>query len=288
MNESQTGPENRQAGRLYVVASPIGNLDDLTPRMRRALEAADLVAAEDTRRTGRLLEHLDLRRPLLSCHRFNEARSMRRLIEVLERGGTLALICDGGTPTISDPGHRLVAEAARLGHRVVPIPGPSAVIAALSVAGLPADRFYFGGFLPSRATARQRRIEAAAHLDVTVVFFEAPHRVLATLAEMESILGQRPLVLCRELTKLHEEILRGSAAEIRRALAPREKIRGEIVLVVAAGEGPAPREADAALREAYRAALDAEGGDRRRALRRLSRQLGRPRQELKEQLPEDG
>ncbi|HHN74504.1 MAG TPA: rRNA (cytidine-2'-O-)-methyltransferase, partial [Acidobacteria bacterium] len=147
VDQQTSGSPPRRRGRLFVVASPIGNLADISPRARQALEQADLVAAEDTRRTGRLLEHLGVRRPMLSCHRFNEARSIERLLEVLERGETLALISDGGTPTISDPGYRLVAEAARLGHQVIPIPGPSAVIASLSVAGLPADRLYFAGFL---------------------------------------------------------------------------------------------------------------------------------------------
>ncbi|HHN73694.1 MAG TPA: hypothetical protein ENK10_00540, partial [Acidobacteria bacterium] len=160
---------------------------------------------------------------------------------------------------------------------------------SLSVAGLPADRFYFAGFLPSRAGARRRRIRELAQIDDTVVFFEAPHRVLGTLAELEAIIDQRPVVLCRELTKMHEQILRGTAATIREELEARDQVRGEIVVVLAAAERRTTRgeSGSDALREAYRQALESEEGDRRRALRRLSRQLGRSRQELKEWLPDE-
>lgn len=270
-------------GKLFVVASPIGNLSDISPRAGQVLAAADLIVAEDTRRSGRLLAHLGISRPLASCHRFNEARSLERFLRELAQGKTLALISDGGTPAISDPGHRLVAAAAEAGHEVIPIPGPCAAAAALSVAGFPADRFTFRGFLPSRRTARRKEIRELARLAETIVLYEAPHRLLECLEDLAAEFPSRPMIVCRELTKLHEELLRGSAEELAEQLAEREKILGEIVIVI----GPSPRGRTPAAPEVpdldrrFREALEREGGDEKRALRLLSRQLGLPRAEIK-------
>lgn len=279
-------------GRLLVVATPLGNLADLAPRAAAALAEADLVAAEDTRRSRTLLAHLGITRPLVSLHRFNEAAGVPRLLAELAAGRTIALVTDGGTPAISDPGHRLVAAAHDAGHAVTPLAGPCSVTAALSVAGFPADRFTFAGFLPARAAARRHELAALARAADTLVFFEAPHRVLAALEDMLGALGDRRAALCRELTKLHEEVLRAPLSAIRAALARRAEVRGEIVLVVAgAADEAALPPADAACggpdsdaAALFRLARELEGGDVRRALRRLSRELGIPRAAVKSRL----
>ncbi|MDH3284055.1 MAG: 16S rRNA (cytidine(1402)-2'-O)-methyltransferase [Acidobacteriota bacterium] len=278
--------ESTRQGTLNVVASPIGNLSDVSRRALDVLRAADIVIAEDTRHSRKLLAHFGIQRRLMSMHRFSEASKVDRLIDRLREGLDLALLTDGGTPTISDPGHRLVRAALEAGIAVVPIPGPSAVTAALSVSGLPADRFLFAGFLPSRAQARRRALRGLAAALETIVLFEAPHRLLASLADLEEVLGDREAVLCRELTKRHEEILRGPVSDLRERLAARDGVRGEIVLVLAPSESGAAAgsPADERLRGAYRDALAAEEGDARRALRRLSRELGVPRADLKRKL----
>ncbi len=280
--------ETSQSGCLLVVATPIGNLSDLSDRARDALREADLVVAEDTRRTGQLLAHEGIERPLLSCHRFNEAGRIEELIARLRAGETLALVTDGGTPAIADPGYRLVAAAHEAGCRVEARPGASAVVAALSVAGLPADRFSFAGFLPSKGSARRRRLEELAAQRETLVLYEAPHRLLDALtdmAAMDGTLGARQTVLCRELTKMHEEVVRGTPAELRARLAERAAIKGEIVLVVGPDEkAPGRGAVDGApeeLEELYEAALAAEEGDPKRALRRLARDLDAPRAKVK-------
>ncbi len=283
-------------GRLLVVATPLGNLGDLAPRAAAALADADLVCAEDTRRSRALLSHLGLKKLLLSLHRFNEAAGLPRVLAELAAGRTVALVTDGGTPAISDPGHRLVAAAHDAGHAVVPLAGPSSVTAALSVAGFPADRFLFAGFLPARAAARRHDLEALARVPETLVFLEAPHRVLAALDDMLGALGDRPATLCRELTKLHEEVLRAPLSSIRATLSGREAVLGEIVLVVAgAVSGVSPPAADTVTDRPradeavlFRLALELEEGDPRRALRRLSRELGRPRAAVKARLLDAG
>jgi 16S rRNA (cytidine1402-2'-O)-methyltransferase len=280
-------------GRLLVVATPLGNLGDLSPRAARALGEADLVAAEDTRRTLPLLTHLGLSKPMVSSHKFNEASGLAGLLNTLAEGKTIALVTDGGTPAISDPGHRLVAAAHAAGHAVVAIAGPSAVAAALSVAGFPADRFRFAGFLPAAASARRRALAALAAEPETLVFYEAPHRVLKALDAMIEALGDREAALCRELTKLHEEVLRAPLSAIRAALAGRDAIRGEIVLVVAGG-GSERGGAERAGTEAgpygalFAMARELEDGDPRRAVRRLARELGLSRAEVKARLLEAG
>ncbi len=221
------------AGRLVVVATPIGNLDDLAPRARQALEAADLVACEDTRRTGRLLAGLGIKRRLLSLHEHNERARLPAILAAIERGETVALVSDAGTPLLSDPGFVLVREAAARGVRVEPIPGASAVLAALVASGLPPQPFTFGGFPPPKRGKRRRFYARFAALEHTLVFFESPHRLLASLEDALTELGDRPAAVARELTKLHEEVLRGTLSELASALGERPSLKGEFSIVVA-------------------------------------------------------
>jgi 16S rRNA (cytidine1402-2'-O)-methyltransferase len=220
-------------GTLFVVGTPIGNLEDLSDRARRVLASVDLIAAEDTRRTGRLLKAIGIAGPrLLSLHDSNERARVPEVLSRLEAGANVALTSDGGMPLVSDPGYRLVRAVADRGIEIAVVPGPSAVVAALAVAGLPTDRWAFEGFLPKRAGDRRRRLEAVAHDERTLVFFESPLRVRTMLTDLAAVLGDRPAALCRELTKLHEEVLRGSASSILESLGT-EDPRGEVVLVVA-------------------------------------------------------
>jgi 16S rRNA (cytidine1402-2'-O)-methyltransferase len=227
-------------GTLYVVGTPIGNLEDLSPRARAVLGEVDLIAAEDTRRTRGLLSTIGLNTPLIAYHEHNEAQRAPQLVERLRGGESVALVSDAGTPLISDPGWVLVRAAAAAGVRIVTIPGPSALTAALAVGGLPTDRFVFEGFLPRRAAARSERLRQLSGEARTMVFYESVHRVAETLAALEEALGaERPAVLARELTKLHEQIRRGTVAELRRALAAEEiPLKGEFVLLVAGRAEP--------------------------------------------------
>jgi 16S rRNA (cytidine1402-2'-O)-methyltransferase len=229
-----------EKGVLYVVATPIGNLGDVTERARRVLAEVDLVAAEDTRHTGRLLRHLGIDQRIVSLHEHNERAQVQGLLRRLDQGQALALVCDAGTPLISDPGYHLVGALREAGGRVVPVPGPSALTAALSVSGLPTDRFVFEGFLPARAKARCERLEALSSEPRTLVFYEAPHRLLETLRDMARAFGhQRHGVLARELTKLHETVLADTLAGLcGRVAADAEQRRGECVLLVRGAEPP--------------------------------------------------
>jgi 16S rRNA (cytidine1402-2'-O)-methyltransferase len=220
------------AGKLVVVATPIGNLDDLSPRGRAAFEEADLVACEDTRHTGRLLAHLGIRKPLVSLHEHNERQRLPRLLADLEEGKTVAVASDAGTPLLSDPGFVLVREAAARGIRIEPIPGPSAILAALVASGLPPYPFTFAGFPPPKSGKRRTFYKTWAALGHTLVFFESPHRLLASLEDALAELGDRPAALGRELTKIHEEVLRGSLSELLEELRKRPSLKGEFVVVV--------------------------------------------------------
>jgi 16S rRNA (cytidine1402-2'-O)-methyltransferase len=217
------------AGVLYLVATPIGNLEDITLRALSTLKVVDLIACEDTRRTRRLLVHYEISKPLISFHEHNERQRTRELIKKLEAGANIALVSDAGTPLVSDPGYRLVCEATRRAIRVVPIPGPSALIAALSASGLPTNQFTFVGFLPSRPAARRARLEELAPLKTTLIFYEAPHRIREVLEDARSVLGDRQCVIARELTKVHEEFVRGSLSEVAEKITNE---RGEFVLVI--------------------------------------------------------
>ena len=228
------------SGVLYLVATPIGNLEDITYRAVRTLREVDLIACEDTRHTRKLLDHYKIARPLISYHEHNERARAEELVAKLLAGTNVALVSDAGMPLVSDPGYRTAAAAIRAGISVVPIPGPSAVITALAAAGLPTDAFYFAGFLPAKSGQRARALEALRDQSATLVFYEAPHRILETLADIERILGPRPVVVARELTKLHEEFLRGTPAEVRAALESRPSVKGEIALLIGKRTSPAP------------------------------------------------
>ena len=221
-------------GTLQVVATPIGNLADLSPRAQDALRGADVIAAEDTRRTLQLLQSLGISRPLVSLFEHNEAQRVPQLLERLSAGATVVLVSDAGTPLLSDPGFELVREATRAGFEVRAIPGPSAITTALAAAGLPADRFCFEGFLPARAGERRAALAALAHAQRTLVFFEAPHRIVATLTDMVAEFGPaRQAVVARELTKVHESLYRGTLEELITVSQRDENFaRGEITLVV--------------------------------------------------------
>lgn len=247
-------------GSLYVVATPIGNLDDLSPRAARVLGEVALVAAEDTRHTARLLRHLGITPAMLSLHEHNEAARVEQLDARLAAGESVALVSDAGTPLISDPGFVLVRELRARGRRIVPVPGACALVAALSAAGLPTDRFLFNGFLPAKGAARRARLEELAERDETLVFYESPHRIRDTLADLAATLGARRVVLARELTKAFETFLDGSAeALLERMARDPDQARGEFVVMVA---GAGPREAGAASAveaDALLAAMLAEG-----------------------------
>ena len=268
-------------GALYLVATPIGNLEDVTRRALRVLAEADVVACEDTRRTRALLEHFGIRARTLSYHEHNERERAEELARMIEEGSAVALVSDAGTPGINDPGYRVVRACAGRGLRVVPVPGPSALVAALTASGLPTDEFYFGGFLPARAHARRERLSAVKGLRATLVFYEAPHRLAQSLADAREVLGEREAAVARELTKLHEEVVRGRLSELLRRFSADGAARGEMVLVIdrdeieeeGAGARPAASVAGRV------AALEAEGLDHRAALKRAARELGLTRGE---------
>lgn len=219
------------AGTLYLISTPIGNLEDLTLRARRLLVEVDLIAAEDTRHTQQLLARYEIHTPLTSYHDHNKEEKAPVLIERLRQGQSMALVSDAGTPTISDPGYHLITGCIAAGIPVSPIPGPSAPLAALAASGLPTDAFLFAGFLPRKPGARQKRIEALAPLRETLILFESPHRLLRLLEELQLRLGDRRVAVCRELTKLHEEIIRGRLSEVMEKLKGKI-VKGEITLVV--------------------------------------------------------
>jgi len=237
---------------LYVVATPIGNLGDITLRALAALAGADVIACEDTRVTRKLLDRYGISTPLTPYHEHNAEKARPRLLRRLAEGGAIALVSDAGTPLVSDPGFKLVRAARGAGHAVSALPGPSALLAALTVAGLPTDQFFFAGFLPPKQAARRARIAELARVPATLVLFEAAPRIAATLADLAAGLGNREAALCRELTKLHEEVRRGDLAKLAQDCAAAD-VRGEIVLVIAPplpAQRPSLDDADALLRQA--------------------------------------
>lgn len=216
---------------LYLVATPIGNLEDITLRALRVLKECDVVAAEDTRRTGQLLKHFGISKPLLSYFQFNEAKRSEEIMERLKRGEKVALVTDAGSPGISDPGERVVKAAIAAGFRVEPVPGACALVAALTASGLPTDEFHFIGFLPHKSGQRRNRLEALKSIDRTLVFYESPYRIGKLLSELSDVFPERTVVLARELTKRFEEFLRGKPAELL-ALAKKRSLKGEFVVLV--------------------------------------------------------
>jgi len=262
-------------GTLYLIATPIGNLEDITLRALRILREVDVIACEDTRQTQKLLHHYGLDKRTISYHEHNEALRAPELVAQLESGANVALVSDAGTPLVSDPGYRLVVKAIERGVQVVPIPGASAVMAALAASGLPTDTFQFLGFLPARSSQRRKFLAGLKEASATLIFFEAPHRIRETLADIAEVLGPRPVVLARELTKIHEQFLRGTAEELLRSPLPQ---KGEFtVLIGKASSGSREEEMPAA--EAVEERVRA-GMDRMDAIKAVAKERGLSKREV--------
>ena len=268
-------------GRLYLVATPIGNLEDITYRAVRLLKEADLIACEDTRQTRKLLDHYAIQKPTISYHEHNEAERTADLVARLQAGAVIALVSDAGTPLVSDPGYRLVRAAIESGIPVEPVPGASAALTALAAAGLPMEAFYFGGFLPAKSGQRLKVLEELSENSATLIFYEAPHRILETLEAIGHVMGPRPVVVARELTKIHEEFLRGTAAEIHAKLAERDVVKGEITVLIGRATAPPP---DATpLPEAVESLVNA-GIPRMDAIKQVARRRGLSKRQVYDQL----
>jgi 16S rRNA (cytidine1402-2'-O)-methyltransferase len=264
--------EQTKPGTLYVVATPIGNLEDISYRAVRVLKEADLIACEDTRHTAKLLHHYGIEKPTVSYHEHNEAARAEELVTKMEQGLNVAQVSDAGMPGISDPGYRVIKLAIERGVPVVPIPGASAVIAALAASGLPTDSFHFLGFLPSKSGQRRTTLEALRVAKHTTVVYEAPHRIAETMKDIVELLGpDRPVVLARELTKVHEEFIRGSAAEVLQRVHAHE-LKGEMTLLIGkgAGEQTAPKDIAQRLDEIMRE----QKLDENAALKALAKERG--------------
>jgi 16S rRNA (cytidine1402-2'-O)-methyltransferase len=259
-------------GSLYIVSTPIGNLEDITLRAVRVLREADVIACEDTRQTRKLLDHFGIAKPAVSYHDHNEIGRTTELIERLQNGQSIALVSDAGTPLISDPGYRVVKAAIDAGIAVVPIPGPSAMVTALAASGLPTDSFRFCGFLPPKTSQRRKLLDQLKQEDCTLVFYEAPHRIVDTLTDVAETLGARPVVVARELTKLHEEFLRGTAFEIRTRLQDRPVVRGEITLLI--GKSTGEENVDETPIEDAVHALEQAGASRMDAIKQVAKARG--------------
>src|SRR5260370_839686 len=268
-------------GTLYVVSTPIGNLEDITHRAVRILGEVDLIACEDTRHTRKLLERYGIKTRTISYHEHNEQERSRELVDLLADGTNLAIVSDAGTPGISDPGFRLVRLAIAKQLPVVPVPGPNALITALVASGLPTDEFFFGGFLPARSGARQARLNELRSIPGTLIFYEAPNRLAAALSDAHEILGERQAVVARELTKLHEEIGRGRLSELATRFSSVENARGEIVLIIDRKVivGEAKETGPSASLAILVKTLDKNDLDHRLALKKAARELGISRAE---------
>jgi 16S rRNA (cytidine1402-2'-O)-methyltransferase len=276
MSANQDKEDRPLAPGLYLVATPIGNLEDITLRALRVLRQADRIACEDTRQTQKLLNHFEIRTPTVSYHMHNEGSRTEELITELKTGARIAVVSDAGTPGIADPGGQIVTAALTAGVDVFPIPGANAAISGLIASGLTTERFTFHGFLPAKAGQRKTALEELARDDGTHIFYEAPHRILDTLADVEAVFGpEQHVVIARELTKIHEEFLRGSVAGIRSQLASRPSVRGEIVLMLT----PTPTESASEGRQTTLAAdvatmMKSEGISEMDALKRVARERG--------------
>ena len=267
-------------GILYLVASPIGNLEDITFRAVRILKECDLIACEDTRHTLKLLNHYGIGKPLISYHDHNEATRSAELIARLQAGSNVALISDAGMPLVADPGYRLVTAAVSAGISVQPIPGPSALLTALAASGLPTDAFRFAGFLPAKSGQRSSVLESFSNDPATLIFYEAPHRILDALADVDRIMGARLVVVARELTKTHEEFLRGTARHILDILAARDAVKGEITLLIGkAAKNEVPQLDQTSVEEAVAACMR-EGLTRMDAVKAVARRRGLPKREV--------
>jgi len=272
-------------GILYIVATPIGNLEDITLRALRVLREVDWIACEDTRRTRKLLEHFGIAKPMVSYHEHNESGRAAELVEKLSSGGSGALVSDAGTPLISDPGYRLMQAAIAAAIPVVPVPGVSAAVSALSAAGLPTDAFRFCGFLPPKSSQRRKTLEQWKSDPATLIFYETPHRILEALEDVTAVMGLRPVVVARELTKLHEEFLRGTAAEVRAELASRPSVKGEITLLI--GKTDEVLADDTPLEQAVRSA-EQRGLPRMEAIKHVAKQRGLSKREVYRLISRDG
>jgi 16S rRNA (cytidine1402-2'-O)-methyltransferase len=274
----------KEKGKLYVVATPIGNLEDITYRAVRILREVDLIACEDTRQTRKLLEHYGIEKSTVSYHDYNEQERAQELVSKLQEGSSIAQVSDAGMPGISDPGYRVVKLAIEQGIAVVPIPGASALVTALAASGLPTDAFEFRGFLPAKSGQRRTALEALRDVQQTVIFYEAPHRILEALQEIAEILGpQRQVVIARELTKIHEEFIRGPAAEVLKSLNSRE-LRGEITLLIGKAEasGHPTNKKDLAAR--LKEIMESEQLDEKTAMKLLAKEQGLSKSELYREL----
>ena len=278
-----------RGGVLYLVATPIGNLEDITLRALRILREADQIAAEDTRHTQKLLTHYEISRPLVSYHEHNEVTRAPELIVALEQGAKIALVSDAGMPLVSDPGHRLVALCVQHHIPVVPVPGPSASLAALAASGLPNEEFLFVGFLPQRSGERRRALERLRIEDRTLILYEAPHRIAECVADAREILGDRPACLAREVTKVHEEFRRGKLSEIEESL--REKpAKGEIMFLIGPGEASAAGtgvDLSQGLAERVEELMKQAKLDRKEALKLAAKERGMTRREAYEKVVEE-
>jgi len=273
-------------GTLYIVATPIGNLEDITQRALRVLGEVDLIACEDTRHTQKLLNHFGVKTKTISYHEHNEHERAEELGQLLMSGKNVAVVSDAGTPLVNDPGFRIVNLAVERGIPVVPIPGPSALVTALSAAGRPSDQFFFAGFLPARANARRAKLEELVSIPATLIFYEAPHRIAATLRDAVEILGDRHAVIARELTKLHEEFVRGKLSELAESLSGTKPARGEMVLLITGANaeqdasliaGDSSSKSDQLVRRVRE--LESSGTDSKAALKQAARELGLKRDE---------
>ena len=279
--------EEKRTPTLYLVATPIGNLEDISLRALRVLREADLIACEDTRHTARLLRHYGITTPRESHHEHNEASHTRRILDLLRAGKNVALVSDAGTPLLSDPGYSLVRACRQEGFKVVPVPGPSAAVAALTASGLPTESFFFAGFLPPKKGARRNRLRQIAGVPATLVFYEAPHRLLAALEDLCEILGPRQACLARELSKIHEEWLHGTLPEILAALRTRPQILGEITLLVDRGAleaVPAGTDWPSSIAQHLQEEMQRTGASQKEALKAVARRRGISRREAYRQL----
>ena len=271
-------------GTLYIVATPIGNLEDITQRAIRGLGEVDLIACEDTRHTRKLLNHFGIKTKTVSYHEHNERERAEELCGLLKSGKSIAIVSDAGTPLISDPGFRIVNSAIEKGIAVVSLPGPAAFVTALVASGLPSDQFFFAGFLPARAAAKRTKLEELREVPATLIFYEAPHRISATLQMARDVLGDRNAAVARELTKLHEEIARGKLSALTQRFFEAAPVRGEMVLLISGAkdsrrtrsedDSMTPQRLSARVKE-----LESEGFDSKSALKQAARELGLKRSE---------
>lgn len=265
---------------LYLVATPIGNLEDITLRALRVLKQADVIACEDTRHTQKLLNHFAIETRTISYHEHNEAERAAELVEELAKGARIALVTDAGTPSVSDPGFRLVTQAIDRGIPVVPVPGPAALVAALGASGLPADSFCFRGFLPAKSGACKRQLETIRSSSRTEIFYEAPHRLAETLEQIVQVLGSnRRIVVAREMTKVHEEFLRGEAGHILQTIRGRDSAKGEITLLIAPAAKQESQLLTVSVADRVHQLMREENLDQKAALKRVARERGISRSE---------